>query len=84
MGFKSARIAAGKTVHEVMNEIGVSDSAVYQWETGACTPRASLLPRIATIYGCSIEELLDGNNSNAKSRISRIHRRQIHEKRTVL
>lgn len=57
MGMKSARVKAGKTVSQVMKEIGVSDAAVYMWETGKTKPRASLLPRLASFYGCTIDEL---------------------------
>jgi transcriptional regulator with XRE-family HTH domain len=55
---KSARVKAGKTVAQVMKEMGVSDAAVYMWETGKTKPRASLLPRLASFYGCTIDELL--------------------------
>lgn len=58
MGMKSARVKAGKTVAQVMKEMGVSDAAVYMWETGKTKPRASLLPRLASFYGCTIDELL--------------------------
>ncbi len=55
---KSARVKAGKTVAQVMKEMGVSDAAVYMWETGKTKPRASLLPHLASFYGCTIDELL--------------------------
>ena len=55
---KSARVKAGKTVAQVMKEMGVSDAAVYMWETGKTKPRASLLPRLASFDGCTIDELL--------------------------
>jgi transcriptional regulator with XRE-family HTH domain len=42
-----------------MEALGVSDAAVYQWESGANTPRVKTLPKIAKLYGCTIEELLD-------------------------
>lgn len=58
VGMKSARVKAGKTVAQVMKEMGVSDAAVYMWETGKTKPRASLLPRLASFYGCTIDELL--------------------------
>lgn len=58
MGFKSARIAAGLSVREVMEKLGVSDAAVYQWETGVQAPRASRLPQIAELYGCTVDDLL--------------------------
>lgn len=58
MGFRSARINAGKTVSDVMKEMGVSDAAVYNWETGVNKPRASLLVKLADYYGCSVDDLL--------------------------
>ena len=38
MGFRDARISAGLSVSQVMKNIGVSDAAVYQWETGVTRP----------------------------------------------
>lgn len=31
---------------------------VFQWEKGQTLPRASLLPTIAELYGCTVDELL--------------------------
>lgn len=59
MAFRQARLKAGLSVREVTEKIGVSDAAVYMWETGQTRPRASLLPVIAKIYGCTIDDLLD-------------------------
>lgn len=61
MGFKSARIKAGKKVTEVMDLLHVSDGAVYQWETGISMPTAAKLPKLAEFYGCTVDELLTGN-----------------------
>ena len=58
MGFRSARIKAGKRVAEVMQEMGVSDAAVYQWETGETCPKQDKLLKLARFYGCSVEELI--------------------------
>ena len=58
MGFRKARIAAGLSVSQVMEALGVSDAAVYQWETGVTTPSGKRLPEIAKLYGCTIDELL--------------------------
>lgn len=61
MSFRSARLKAGKKVADVMEHFGVSDASVYFWECGTYTPRAKLLQELAKFYGCTIEELLDGN-----------------------
>ena len=39
-------------------EIGVERSTVAKWESGKSRPRAELLPKLAKLFGCSIEEVL--------------------------
>ena len=48
-------------------EIGVERSTVAKWESGKSRPRAELLPKLAKLFGCSIEELLvpDGPEKTA-------------------
>lgn len=58
MSFKSARLAAGKTVLEVAKEMGVSDAAVYMWETGQTMPNPKRLLKLAAYYGCTVDELI--------------------------
>lgn len=58
MGFRSARLAAGLSVSNVMEALKVSDAAVYQWETGVTIPNGKRLPEIAKLYGCTVDELL--------------------------
>ncbi len=58
MGFRSARLAAGLTVQQVMKKLKVSNATVYLWETGKQHPRASRLPEVAKLYGCTVDELL--------------------------
>lgn len=58
MGFHDARKKAGLTQDEVAKVLGVTPASVSMWETGRMMPRAYLLPKIATLYGCTIEELM--------------------------
>ena len=58
MSLKSARLKAGKTVKEVMKHMGVTDAAVYLWETGVSKPRTDRLLKLSEFYGCTVEELL--------------------------
>lgn len=58
MGFREARAKSGLSVSRVMEELGVSDAAVYQWETGITMPSAKRLLDIANLYKCTVEELL--------------------------
>ena len=54
MGFRDARISAGLSVSQVMKNIGVSDAAVYQWETGVTRPNAKRLLEIARLCRCGV------------------------------
>lgn len=58
MSFRESRVKAGLSVREVMKETGLSDAAIYQWETGQTIPRGTLLPKIAKLYGCTVDDLL--------------------------
>ena len=58
MGFLAERERAGFTQGEVARKLGVTDAAVSMWETGKTSPRAVLLPRIAALYGCTVDSLL--------------------------
>lgn len=58
MSFLSARKNTGLTQKEVADQIGVDQTAVSFWENGKTLPRASLLPKIAALYGVTVDELL--------------------------
>lgn len=59
MGFKEARNKACLTLSEAGERIGVTDAAICQWEKGKTMPKAALLPKIAKVYGCNIEDLYE-------------------------
>ena len=46
------------TQREVAKILNVSEGAVSKWENGTSKPRASKLPAIAKLYGCTVDELL--------------------------
>ena len=58
MGLRSARKRAKLTVRQVMDSLGVTDAAIYQWENGDTTPRPDKLVKLAELYGCSVDDLL--------------------------
>lgn len=66
MGFKSARLKAGKKVQEVVDHLCVTDGAVYQWECGYSRPTAAKLIKLADFYGCTVDELLREEDTNAE------------------
>ena len=59
MGFKRARLKSGLTAAQAAERLGVSDAAVYQWETGVYLPTAKRLREIAALYHCTVDELLE-------------------------
>lgn len=58
MSFLSERERAGLTQAEVAKTVGVDQSAVSLWERGKTSPRAALLPELARLYGCTVDDLL--------------------------
>lgn len=62
MSFLIARKNAGLTQKEVADQIGVDQTAVSFWENGKTFPRASLLLKIAMLYGVTVDELLSDQN----------------------
>ena len=57
MSFKGARERASLTQDEAAERFGVDQSTIHAWEAGKWMPRASLLPQIAAVYGCKIDDL---------------------------
>lgn len=39
-------------------KLGVTQGTVSQWEKGRSYPRSSMLPKIAAVLGCTVDELL--------------------------
>lgn len=58
MSLRAMREAAGLTQVQAAKRLGVNQSAVGQWETRRTFPRTARLPRIAALYGCTVEDLL--------------------------
>lgn len=57
MRFRELREAAGFSKTDVARALDVDLAAVSRWEDGSSLPRASKLPKIADLYGCSIDAL---------------------------
>lgn len=55
----SARKKAGLSQQYVAQQLGITPVAVSNWETGRAMPRSYLLPHIAELYGCTVDELLE-------------------------
>ena len=59
-GIKKQRLILEMTQEDLAIKMGVTQSAVTKWENGVTLPRAELLPKIAQILNCSVDELLRG------------------------
>lgn len=50
------RRPTGLTQEEVAVRLGVSQSAVSQWETGVAAPSAQILPSLLDLYGIAADK----------------------------
>lgn len=75
MNLKKLRKRAGLRQAEAAGFLGVTQSAVSQWETGSCRPRAYLLPEMARLYRCTADELLAVSDAAASKSGQRQERR---------
>ncbi len=64
VNIKKAREKVGLTQQELANELGVVQSTVAMWETQSSLPRADKLPALAKVLGCTIDELLKGEDND--------------------
>ena len=65
-GFKKCREAMSPklTQASAAKAFGVEQTAVSNWEVGASFPRAEMLPKIAALYQCTVDELLTPEPKN--------------------
>ncbi len=47
--------------------LGVTYQAVSKWETGSCYPDVTLLPKIAAVFGTTVDYLLGGGEAPAQT-----------------
>lgn len=60
MSIKEKREQQNLTQAELAKALNIDQSTVCLWETGKTSPRAKLLPKIADLLRCSVDELLKG------------------------
>lgn len=56
-GIRPRRQTLGLTMEACAREVGVTKQAWFYWENGDTMPSAGLLPGIAEVLQCGIEEL---------------------------
>lgn len=62
---RELREANGIRQSELASCLGVSQNTVSQWETGARIPRVDMLKKIASLFGCTVDELLTQEKETA-------------------
>lgn len=58
LDIRSYRINSGLTQAQVADRVGVSPNAVSQWETGVRSPCVRHIWMMASLFGCTVDELL--------------------------
>ncbi len=56
------RRRAGLTAVQLAERMHCTKTTVYFWETGRTWPSAALLPELAEILGCTIDDLFTDHN----------------------
>ena len=67
MSFAEMRKRAGISQVDLAKALGVTQSAVSQWEMGVTSPRQAMLLRLADVLGCTVDELLRGDAEKTKN-----------------
>lgn len=56
---RDLRKRSGLSQADVASALGVLQTTVSMWETGENMPRTALLPKLAELYGCTIDDLFE-------------------------
>lgn len=56
--YKKIRKNCGMTAQSVATQIGVSISTLYSWESGKTSPDSVYVAKLANLYGCTADELI--------------------------
>lgn len=64
---KALRLACGMKQLELAERVGVTQSAVSYWESDKSDPPCSILPKLAEILNCTIDELFAGDGKEVET-----------------
>lgn len=56
--------ALGMTLSQVESKAGLSRKTIYKW--GVCSPSIEKALRVASVLGCTVEEMMFGKNDEEK------------------
>lgn len=57
MSIKKFRLKKKWSQKKLADKLNVSQQTIAKWENKKCFPRSELLPQIALVLGCKIEDL---------------------------
>ena len=60
MKLKERREALGMKVKDVAKAVGVSTVSIWQYENGGYKPKYPTNEKLAELYGCTIQEIMEG------------------------
>ena len=59
MTLREMRERSGLTLEEVGRVFGIGRGAVHCWERGLSRPKVDVLDRLASLYGVSVQQILE-------------------------
>ena len=62
----------GMTQKELADRLNLTDKAVSKWERDAACPDTQLLPKLAEIFGVSIEDLMNAKSAAAPAKHNKV------------
>ena len=65
-GLAEARKKANIRQTELAEKMQVNQSTISMWESGAASPKADRLPKLAGILGCTIDALFKGQDGERR------------------
>jgi transcriptional regulator with XRE-family HTH domain len=68
LNIRKYREMSGLTQAQVAEKAGVGANAVSQWETGVRSPCVKHIQTIASLFGCSVDDLLRPDYENKCSK----------------
>lgn len=67
MTIRDLRTAKGLTQVDVARELGIDQANISAYENGKWMPRRSTAKKLAKIYGCTVEEIMEGCETGDES-----------------
>lgn len=64
MDIKERRIELGLSQQKLATKLGVRQNTVSSWETGVRRPDITILPKLASVLGCTIDDLFRKDEAN--------------------